>query len=263
MFLPIQTISFFRLNGKLSEELKAKIKEEMKAKALEEKAKRQAERQEERLEQKERRKEEKLKQAALAAYVRQWNKPREDLECEDLKPLPLATAIKSEVLNNNFGDIAVILEFLSFFYDEVEVKTSFSNGLTLEALEKALTEKEFNGTLNELIQLLLANIFKFQAEEESEIHADTTESAISVNLDLKVSSMAEAAKLATHASSWCQTTQGSPLSEVALDFYTMSEILRQHLLSSGGRISDAASKWRYSQRGSVKIVYLQLRVSSI
>ncbi|XP_016840706.1 bromodomain adjacent to zinc finger domain protein 1A isoform X2 [Nasonia vitripennis] len=226
-----------RLNGK--------FKEELKAKALEEKAKRQ----EERLEKKERKKEEKTKQAALAAYVRKWNKPREDLECEDLKPLPEATPLKSDLLNENFGDFAMILEFLEFFHDELEVKTWFSSGCTLEILEKAMVEKETTGTFNDLVQLLLANIFKHQAEEEDEIHAESSETVTDSNTDQRVSSMADAVKLATMASSWCQTHQGCQLSELALDYYSVSEILRQHLLSSGGRISEAASKWRYSQRG--------------
>lgn len=227
---------FYRVNGK--------FKEELKAKALEEKAKRK----EEREEKKERRKEEKLKQAALAAYVRKWNKPREDLECEDLRPLPEATSFTNDMLNEKFGEIAMILEFLDFFYDEIEVKTWFPNGLMLDVLQKSMTDKELSGPFNDLVQLLLANIFKYQGEEEDEIHADSTEEG-DEHIDQRVSSMAEAVKLATMASTWCQTHQGCQLSELALDYYTLSEILRQHLLSSGGRISEAASKWRYSQRG--------------
>ncbi|CAB0031229.1 unnamed protein product [Trichogramma brassicae] len=225
--------------------LNGKFKEELKAKALEEKAKRQ----EERLEIKERKKEEKIKQAALAVYVKSWNKPREDLECEDLKPLPSATPIKSELYNEKFGEFAMILEFLEFFREEIEVKAYFHNGVTLDILEKAMMEKDVTGPLNDLIQLLLANIFKYQAEEEDEIHAESQNAVSENDIDTKVSSMVGAVKLATQASSWCQTHQGCQLSELALDNYTMSEILRQHLLSSGGRISEAASKWRYSQRG--------------
>ncbi|XP_014205969.1 bromodomain adjacent to zinc finger domain protein 1A isoform X2 [Copidosoma floridanum] len=226
-----------KLNGKGVEDLKAK--------ALEQKEKRK----EERLEKKERKKEEKLKQAALVAWVKKWNKPREDLECEDLKPLPEAVPMKCPLLEAQFGKFTMILEFLSFFYDEIEVKTYFPNGFTLEVLEKAMTDKEMTGPFNDLIQLLLANIFKYQAEEEDEIHAESTEAMNDSIVDQRVSSMAEAVKLATIASTWSQTHQGYQLSELALDYYSMSEILRQHLLSSGGRISEAASKWRYSQRG--------------
>lgn len=225
--------------------MNGKFKEELKAKALEEKAKRKEERTQQSLEKKERKK-------ALALYIKKWTKPRDDLEVEDLKPLPAAVPVKDSLLNSKFGEFAMILEFLQFFYDEIEVKTYFPNGLTLEMLQKALLDKEVTGTLNDLIQLLLANIFKYQAEEEDEIEAETSEDVKenNINVDHKVSSMAEAVKLATIASTWSQTHQGYQLSDLALDYYSMSEILRQHLLSSGGRISEAASKWRYSQRGN-------------
>ncbi|EFN82387.1 Bromodomain adjacent to zinc finger domain protein 1A [Harpegnathos saltator] len=223
-----------------------KFKEELKAKALEEKAKRK----EERALKSEHLKEKKQKLAALAAYMKQWNKPREDLECEDLCPIPEPTIIKCGIPNEKFGDFAMILEFLQFFNEELEVSVYFAGGFTLELLEKALLIKEVSGPWSDLLQLLLINIFKYQKEEDNEIDAQ----AASILLDdispyEGASSMAKAVKLATIASRWCPTYQGCKLSELTMDHVTLSEILRQHLLSSGGRISEAASKWRYSQKG--------------
>lgn len=54
----------------------------------------------------------------------------------------------------------------------------------------------------------------------------------------------EAIKLATVAASWCQLYQGVPLSKVTLDSVTLTEVLRLHLLSSGGRSGETSSKWR-------------------
>ena len=234
--------------------MNGKFKEDLKARALEEKAKRK----EERLERKERKKEEKQKQLAFAAYVKEWNKPKEDLECEDLSPLPASVPVNCSISNDKFGDFAMILEFLQFFYEELEVNTYFTGGLNLETLEKAMMVKDVGGPFSDLLQLLLANIFKYQAEEENEIHADAADLADNINIEQGgVTSMAEATKLATMASTWCQTHQGCQLSELALDHVTLSEILRQHLLSSGGRISDVASKWRYSQRGERFLFKLQ------
>ncbi|XP_076392535.1 ATP-dependent chromatin assembly factor large subunit isoform X2 [Megachile rotundata] len=226
-----------RMNGK--------FKEERKAKALEEKAKRK----EERVLKSERKKEEKQKLAALAAYMRQWNKPREDLECEDLSVLPQPTPVKSSIPNEKFGDSIMILEFLEFFSDELEVTTYFPNSFTLDLLEKALLVKETSGPWSDLLQLLLSNIFKYQADEEDEIHAQASDLLNDTSMYEGVTSMTKAVKLATIASSWSQMYQGCKLSEMTLDHVTLSEILRQHLLSSGGRIGEVASKWRYSQRG--------------
>ncbi|KAK0182819.1 hypothetical protein PV327_000914 [Microctonus hyperodae] len=222
-----------------------KLKEELKAKAEVEKAKRK----EERDEQRERRREEKQKLAALAVYVREWNKPREDLECEDLRSIVEATGVKCDIPNDNFGDFVMILEFLHFFYQELEVPSYFPYRLTFDALAKAMVAQESSGIFSDLLQLLLANIFKFQAEEENEIHESNSSEEIKINFDHGVSSMREAVKLATRASAWSQTHHGCQLSEINLDYVTLSEILRQHLLSSGRRISEVASKWRYSQRG--------------
>jgi hypothetical protein len=60
------------------EERRKKLKEERKERALEEKRKKV----EERLKERAKLKEEKLR---LAEFVKQWNRQREDLECEDLK----------------------------------------------------------------------------------------------------------------------------------------------------------------------------------
>ncbi|XP_033314287.1 bromodomain adjacent to zinc finger domain protein 1A isoform X5 [Bombus bifarius] len=226
-----------RMNGK--------FKEDLKAKALEEKAKRK----EERVLQNERKKEEKQKSAALAAYIRQWNKPREDLECEDLSPIPEATPVKSSIPNEKFGDSVMILEFLEFFNEELEVSAYFPNGFTLDLLEKALLLKETSGPWSDLLQLLLANIFKYQTDEDDEIHAQASDITNDISTNEGASSMTKAVKLSTIASSWSQVHQGCKLSELTLDHVTLSEILRQHLLCSGGRIGDVATKWRYSQRG--------------
>lgn len=234
--------------------MNGKFKEDLKAKALEEKAKRK----EERVLQNERKKEEKQKSAALAAYIRQWNKPREDLECEDLSPIPEATPVKSSIPNEKFGDSVMILEFLEFFNEELEVSAYFPNGFTLDLLEKALLLKETSGPWSDLLQLLLANIFKYQTDEEDEIHAQASDITNDISTNEGASSMTKAVKLSTIASSWSQVHQGCKLSELTLDHVTLSEILRQHLLCSGGRIGDVATKWRYSQRGTYIYIYVTM-----
>ncbi|XP_078034586.1 ATP-dependent chromatin assembly factor large subunit isoform X2 [Augochlora pura] len=231
-----------RTNGKVfKDELKAKALEEKtkaleeKAKALEEKAKR---KEEIILENRERKKEEKLKLAALAAYVKQWNKPREDLECEDLSPIPQPVPVETILPNNRFGDCCMILEFLEFFNEELEVDSYFSGGFTLDLLEKALLAKESSGPWSDLLQLLLSSIFKYQSDEEDEIQAsDTVVNDNTVNEN------------ASSVTKGLATYQRCKLSELTLDHTTLSEILRLHLLSSDERIGEAASKWRYSQRG--------------
>lgn len=43
--------------------------------------------------------------------------------------------------------------------------------------------------------------------------------------------------------------QGTPLKKLSMDSLTVSEILRLHLVSSGGNSSELRTKWRFQQRG--------------
>jgi superfamily I DNA/RNA helicase len=77
-FIP-ECCDFFCHFSRLTEEdRRKKMKEERKERALEEKRKKV----EEKLKEKAKLKEEKLR---LAEFLKQWNRRREDLECEDLK----------------------------------------------------------------------------------------------------------------------------------------------------------------------------------
>lgn len=62
-------------------------------------------------------------------------------------------------------------------------------------------------------------------------------------------SLSEASRLATLALNWSMMYQGIPLSRLPLYPLTMTEVLRLHLLSSGALLSEAATKWRFQQRG--------------
>lgn len=208
------------------------------------KAKAEEQKKQQRLEKQERKKKEKIKQVALQAYIKAWNKPREDLECEDLCLLPEPVPVNCDIPNEKFGDVVMILEFLQFFHKELKVKMYFPSGVNLDLLEKALLKTETSGPWSDLLQLLLSNIFKYQEEEEDEIHADENTISDTV-IDQGVSSMAEAVKLATIASTWTQNHQGCHLSQISLDHVTLSEVLRQHLLASGGRIGTKQLLFRF------------------
>jgi bromodomain adjacent to zinc finger domain protein 1A len=54
----------------------------------------------------------------------------------------------------------------------------------------------------------------------------------------------EAIRSATAAANWSQKYQGCSLGKLSLDSVTLSEVLRLHLLSSGGRCTEANSNWR-------------------
>jgi bromodomain adjacent to zinc finger domain protein 1A len=78
MILFLNAVIFFIFSRLTDEDRRKKLREERKERALAEKRKKV----EEKMKEKAKLKEEKLR---LAEFLKQWNRRREDLECEDLK----------------------------------------------------------------------------------------------------------------------------------------------------------------------------------
>nr|CAD7433954.1 unnamed protein product [Timema monikensis] len=199
---------------------------------------------EEKLREREKRKEEK---ARLAEFMKEWNRHREDLELEDLKILPIPSVINCGIPDENFGDFVMILEFFQSFRDILSLKSFFPGGVvSFEVMVRALVTKEVAGPLSDMIQMLLQTLFNMQEEEDDEI-LETNSLNTDVGLDMdKIGDVttSEAMKAATAAVNWSQLSQGTPLNKLSLDAVALSEVLRLHLLSSGGRSGELSSKWR-------------------
>ncbi|XP_069695785.1 bromodomain adjacent to zinc finger domain protein 1A-like isoform X2 [Periplaneta americana] len=231
------------INDRLTvEERRKKLKEERKERAQEERRKKV----EEKLKEKAKLKEEKLR---LAEFLKQWNRQREDLECEDLKALPVPTKVDCAIPNEYFGDFIMVLEFLHSFGDILSARAFFPGGVTFEIVERALSISEVAGPLSDIIQLLLSALFNMQEEEDDEILETDNQTTVGLVDEVGDITTSEAIRLATAAAGWCQLYQGMSLNKVTLDSVTLTEVLRLHLLSSGGRSGEMSSKWRYQQRG--------------
>jgi len=125
----------------------------------------------------------------LADKKREWNKPRDDLLCDDLVQFPSSAQVPA-VLDPYFGEIVMIVEFLSVFGSQLGLENSFPDGVTigeisllhllpvllttrrhvlrfvLEMVEKALFGSDINGPLSDLLCFFLAAIFNCIEEEE-------------------------------------------------------------------------------------------------
>lgn len=168
--------------------------------------------------------------------IRLWLKPRDDLECDDLKDIPSPTPVKCGIPNELFGDIVMVLEFLHTFGPALGLKDFFPQGITFEHLEVALTEKDVNSSLSEIFQFFLEALFGLQESEEAvQGHLRTDSKDISDLCDDDPDlTMAQALQAATAAAAWPQRHQGMLLKQLPLDQYTLTEVLRLHLLSLGG-----------------------------
>ena len=145
-------------NERFKEEMKARA-EEAKKKKLEEKAK-----------EKERKKEE---TRLVRELMMEWKKPREDLECEDLKELPKMQPVHCKIPNHLFGDFLALLEFFHSFSAVLETKDTFSKGVTFKILEEALDQSgNPKGGFYEILRFMLQALFDLQQEEDEEIRLD-------------------------------------------------------------------------------------------
>ncbi|XP_064148462.1 bromodomain adjacent to zinc finger domain protein 1A isoform X3 [Loxodonta africana] len=231
---------------KKREELK-KIVEEERLKKKEEKERLKIEREKER----EKLREEKRK---YMEHLKQWSKPREDMECDDLKELPEPTPVKTRLPPEIFGDALMVLEFLHAFGELFDLQDEFPEGVTLEVLEEALVGNDSEGPLCELLFFFLTAIFQAIAEEEEEVakeqitDADTKDLTEALDEDADPTKSALSA-VASLAAAWPQLHQGCSLKGLDLDSCTLSEILRLHILASGADVTSANAKYRYQKRG--------------
>jgi bromodomain adjacent to zinc finger domain protein 1A len=158
-------------NARFKEELKRR-QEEAKQRRLEDKAK-----------EKERKKEEKR---LLGQLMSEWNKPRDDLECDDLAELPRPHTVHCKVPNKLFGDVLVLLEFCQNFSELLEVDNSFPTGITFDLLHDALTDStSIGGSLYDVLSFFLLANFDLQDEEDEEVKVDKL-TADADNLDKNV-----------------------------------------------------------------------------
>ncbi|XP_028157574.1 bromodomain adjacent to zinc finger domain protein 1A, partial [Ostrinia furnacalis] len=207
----------------------------------------------------------KEKTARLQAYLKEWQKVKDDLELEDHKPLPKGTPVEIEgIPQKHIGDFLSVLSFVHTYSDVLKTKDTFHSSLELDTFRKALTQKEHAGVFSDLVQMLLTTIFGLQEDEAEEYNEQQRiqESTEVKEMNDEIGTH-QAIELATKASKWSQTYLATPLSKLPLDPTTVSEVLRLHLLSSGAAPGNRCATWRYHQRGgysSVDDPGLRLRV---
>ncbi|GLG93051.1 Homeotic protein female sterile [Gryllus bimaculatus] len=203
--------------------------------------------QEERQRKKAKLEEEKLK---FAKFMKEWRKHREDLLCEDLKPLPVPSEINCRIPNALFGDFMMVLEFLYSFSNVLTMK--ITGGVSFEILERALVETEIAGPLNDIIKVLLTTIFDLQVIEHEKPKSGVPIAA-DLNFDDVYNEDNEAMSQSVTATGWCDIFQDVSLHDIPITSTSISEILRLHLLGSGGRAMDTTSKCLSYRGGCINL----------
>ncbi|KAL4238265.1 Bromodomain adjacent to zinc finger domain protein 1A [Mactra antiquata] len=225
---------------------KIREREELRKKFEEEKEKK---RKEKALELEKKREEKRIQ----AEMWREWSRHRDDLECDDLKVLPEPTPINCRIPVDNFGDAVMIVEFVNCFNSIFDLKASFPKGFSLNTLTEAILETDAGGLMADLLLMMLTAIFSLQEEEEEEEEElskqekeqDLPEEKIPVS-DMSMNQLIDAATSMSHLP---LLSHGTTLRKLPLDNFTLTEILRLHILGSGAQGNFRNAKFRYQQRG--------------
>lgn len=227
------------------------IAEIKKAKKLaEEELKRQKELEAERLKQLA---EEKKRQVAemnqlVQSTVKTMNALKDDLELQDQKPLPLTKKIQTLLPTEFFADALKIQEFIFSFTNILEDKDKFRSGLDLGLMERALLAREIAGPLSDILQVLLGSIFAFQIEETNEAQIEFEKGTITFKDNIPVDQQ-NMIRRATIAAKWPQKYLNLNMYDLPIDALTLSELLRLHFVSSGARLTENGTKYRFQTRG--------------
>lgn len=202
-------------------------------------------------------------EARMHKFLRQWHVSKDDLELTDQHVMPPPTPVEAFFTNQTFGDFVTVLEFLHTFQTELNIKESFPHGVSWDILERALTLKEINGPLHDIFHLLLTYIFDTLSAEYSANKKSRQPVPVLVSSS-EENTLPWYVERATAAWRFANTQFGTILGKKQLDAITLSEILRLHLLASGGKVRENLTKYRCNQRGgydSTDDPGLQLRIS--
>ncbi|XP_071081443.1 bromodomain adjacent to zinc finger domain protein 1A-like [Haliotis cracherodii] len=244
----------------LTPEERAQLKEKMKQDKMAEKMAKKEElrkrmeeermkKREEKAKEREKMREERLKEIEI---LREKNRPRDDMECDDLKVMPNFKPVQTRVPMELFGDAVMVLEFIHTFKSLFDFKQFFPKGFSWGMLESALLDHDVDGPMCDLVQMLLVTVFTLQEEEAEEVEElDKEDQEMTMNEEAMEEDMTANQMIlaATMTAQIPQMTHGMPLKKMLLDQFTLTEILRIHLASSGARASMKNARFRYQQRG--------------
>lgn len=180
--------------------------------------------------------------------VRNLNAVKDDLELQDQKPLPTTKPVQTVFSDKYFSDAVMVIEFISSYTAILEDKDKFRSGIDFSLMERALLTREVAGPLSDILQVLLGSIFSLQIEEANEIDVEYEGGPITFKDNIP-SEQQNLIKWATAAATWPQMYLSLNMSELPIDATTITELLRLHFLTSGAKLTEIGSKYRFQERG--------------
>uniref|UniRef100_A0A0N5AJC7 Bromodomain adjacent to zinc finger domain protein 1A n=1 Tax=Syphacia muris TaxID=451379 RepID=A0A0N5AJC7_9BILA len=203
---------------------------------------------------KERAREEKQRQRELLA---EWKKPRDDLLCDDLKPLPSFKPLRLPewMTPDEFGDYLSVYQFFKSFGELLPIQevrgtadVSFADVVTA-----VRSQDPSSACFVELMHILLMAKAERADEEdgdEADLH-NKEELPLDANNDLDNKVHGERIKSVTKFHEKIRLTHGMSARHLPVDWMTLTEVLRLSLLSSGYYTGVTTHRFRLFSRGAI------------
>lgn len=158
----------------------------------------------------------------------------DDLERSDQRLLPAYNPVRTVIPIKMVGDAFMLREFMHTYVGLLSGIEVFKGNLSFFEMARSFTVREVAGPLSDIILILLGTIFDLQREEEEEAYVEYKRSTEPIPF---------------WAHKYVRRHFHFKLNELPLDALTVSEVLRLHLLASGGVVKNKnAEKWRIMYR---------------
>lgn len=167
--------------------------------------------------------------------TRIWMEKRDDLLCDDLKPLPAPTPVDCGIDSTLFGDTLLTLEFINVFQEYIDDFSSpFPSGISIQLFLQILNDSDVNGPYSDLLLRLFDTVLMSNRDGDEEadlkINNANDDEFATYNEDDETTNFCNN----NYSNHWVSTYFGTreQLSKLSLDAFTLSEILRIYILKA-------------------------------
>lgn len=189
----------------------------------------------------------------------EWKKPRDDVACDDLKPLPELAPLRLPIWmsDEDFGDFLYIFQFFQSFAELLPIKevrgtTHVKFGEIVSAVRSCSPEQD--DMFVQLMHILLkAKTERADEEDGDEANLNNKEEIppdANVDIDHKVHGAEIRQATMLHES--VRLTHGLSARHLPIDLMTITEVLRLSLLTSGYYTGIATHRFRLFSRGGAR-----------
>ncbi|CAG0917292.1 unnamed protein product [Notodromas monacha] len=165
---------------------------------------------------------------------------KDDLEIQGLKvrDLPRGTAVTCHLPDRYFGDVIQILEFISAFGESLGLDRWFPDGISFEVVERTSFGQDAFTVVGDLFRSLLTVALELRDPNPSS-KVTPPDSAVVYEGEIP-QTPEEVSRFSSDVGHWISCHLGATLRQITSNSYTVSELLRLHVMSSGSSEDDPA-----------------------